>query len=178
MHIHELKALSMAGQGVGLLYMYSLTGRTHSPVHEHTNTVQGKPPCSPPSCPRLCWPHCPLIHLACQLLPGAPISFTPSHLKAQYQEAAWQHGRREMNEPGRLQRPREFSCGREELWALDPDLSWVVCNAVPAQQGTWLKTKGHHWDLSLVPSCRCEGWLRRCGGGEGILASPLGFLLP
>ena len=30
-----------------------------------------------------CWPPCPLIHLACQPVPGAPISFTPSHLAAQ-----------------------------------------------------------------------------------------------
>lgn len=49
----------------------------------------GVPPCTAsslagqPSCRRHLLALCPLIHLACQPVPGAPVFFTPSHLAAQ-----------------------------------------------------------------------------------------------
>lgn len=119
---------------MGLLYVCSLIARTLSPVHERMHTVQGAH-CA--GCTL-----CKAGHLQPSLLPQAPAGPTalssilpascslvhpyPSHLLISQLNTRRQrgsHGRREMNEPGRLQRLREFSCGRKELLALDPDLS-------------------------------------------------------
>ena len=58
-------------------------------VRTHTHTQAHLPPSQPlpqpvcSSCRRRLLAPCPLIHLACQPVPGAPISFTPPHLAAQ-----------------------------------------------------------------------------------------------
>jgi hypothetical protein len=71
------------------IFLVSQTGPTTQYVNACILCKAGHSAALPPA-PGSCWPHCPLIHLACQLLPGAPISFTPSHLTAQYQEVVWQ----------------------------------------------------------------------------------------
>lgn len=118
--------------------LLSLTCAPHTHTHRHASLLQQ--PLSPASLlfRPSAGPHpCPLIHLACQPVLGAPISFL--HLlilllNSRRQARAAMAAGRWMGWVAGCRGPREGELGRTELWAPQArgaGEAWTGCEAVP-----------------------------------------------